>query len=150
MIESPRITVVLALVKLSAGGIVGVEMVSSKTLIFPFPFSLGREVESFDLWYRSLERSLTTNLRDSRSSISPLLRSFSAINSRHRLSFSCRSLLITDSEGVYTKPGPGHGPGHGPPCGLPYGLPYGPPHFSLILPIRKKIITTHAHGDQAL
>ena len=48
MIKSPRITVVLALVKLSAGidGTIGVEVVSSTTLIFPFPFSLGREVES--------------------------------------------------------------------------------------------------------
>ena len=60
MIESPRITVVLALVKLSAGGTIGVEIVLSTTLIFPFLFSLGRGVESFDLLYRSLERSLTT------------------------------------------------------------------------------------------
>ena len=53
MTESPRITVVLALVKLSAGigGTIGVEVevVSSATLMFPFPFSLGREVESLDL-----------------------------------------------------------------------------------------------------
>ena len=49
MIESPRIIVVLALVKLSAGGTIGAEIVFSTTLIFPFPFSLGREVELFDL-----------------------------------------------------------------------------------------------------
>ena len=88
MIESPRITVVLALVELSAGGTIGAEIVLSTTLIFPIPFSLGRGVGSFDLVYRSLERSLTTNFRDSRSSTSPLLRSFSAINSRLGLSLS--------------------------------------------------------------
>ena len=51
MIESPRVTVVLALVKLSAGldGTIGVEVVSSTTWIFPFPFSFGKEVESLDL-----------------------------------------------------------------------------------------------------
>ena len=47
MIESPRITVVLALVKHSAGGKIGVEIVLSTALIFPF--SLGREGELFDL-----------------------------------------------------------------------------------------------------
>ena len=91
MIETPEITVVFALVELSAGGTIGVEIVLSTTLIFPFPFSLSREDASFDLLYKSLERSLTTNFRDSRSFTSPLLRSFPAINSRIGLSFSCRS-----------------------------------------------------------
>ena len=54
MIESPKITVVLALVKLSAGGAIGVETVLSKALVFPFPFSLDGEFESFDLLYRFL------------------------------------------------------------------------------------------------
>ena len=36
MIESPRITVVLALAKLSACGVIGVEIVSSTILIFHF------------------------------------------------------------------------------------------------------------------
>ena len=98
MIESPKITVVLALVKLSADGTIGVETVLLTTLVFSFPFSLDGEIESFDLLYRSLERSLKTNFRDSRSSTTQLLRSFSAINSCLRLSFYCRSLLMTDSE----------------------------------------------------
>ena len=87
-LESPRITVVFTLVELSEGGTIGVEIVLSTTLIFPFPFSLGREVASFDSLYKSLERSLTTNFRDSRSSTRPWLRSFSAINSRLGLSLS--------------------------------------------------------------
>ena len=65
MIKSPSITVVLALVKLSAGGTIGVEIVSSATLIFLFPFPLGREVELFELLYKSLVRSLKTSFRDS-------------------------------------------------------------------------------------
>ena len=46
MIESPKITVVSALVKLSADGTTGVETVLLTTLVFPFPFSLDGEIES--------------------------------------------------------------------------------------------------------
>ena len=66
---------VLALVKLSVGigGTIGVEVVSSTALIVPVPvpFSLCREGELFDLYYKSLERKLTTNFRDSHFSTSP-------------------------------------------------------------------------------
>lgn len=64
---------VLALVKLSVGigGTIGVEVVLSTALIFPVPFSLCREGELFDLYYKSLERKLTTNFRDSHFSTSP-------------------------------------------------------------------------------